>query len=84
MRLVQLRPEWYDFDPIHFRPAVWPAAWRKIVLGGESTALTTPFSPLEWARLHTLPPERRWFFGLEQAIPQPGRQLRRGGRLWLY
>lgn len=84
LRLVHLRSEWYDFDPIHFRPAIWPEAWREILLGEESAAFSTPFSPLEWARLHTLPPDRRWFFGVEQATPQSGRRLRRGGRLWLY
>jgi hypothetical protein len=84
LRLVHLKPEWYDVDPIHFRPEVWPAAWREIAVGGQSTALPTPFSTLEWARLQTLPPDRRWFFGLEQATPQSGRRLRRGGRLWLF
>ena len=84
LRLVHLKPEWYDVDPIHFRHAVWPVAWRQILLGEESAALATRFSPTEWARLHTLAPERRWFFGLEQTAPQSGRQLRRGARLWLF
>ncbi len=84
LRLVSLRPEWYDFDPIHFRPAVWRGAWSEILLGGEAASGAGPFSPLEWARLHTLPPERRWFLGLEQATPQAGRSLSRGGRLWLF
>jgi hypothetical protein len=84
LRLVHLRPEWYHFDPIHFRPSVWPRAWSEILLGGESAQGAAPFSPLEWARLHTLAPERRWLFGLEQATPQNGRRLSRGGRLWLF
>ena len=84
LRLVHLRPEWYGFDPIHFRPAVWPAAWREIVIGDDPAHAAAPFSALEWALLHTFPPERRWLFGLEQATRQSGRGLRRGGRLWLY
>jgi hypothetical protein len=84
LRLVRLRPEWYGFDPIHLRPAVWPSAWAEILVGEEGASAAAPFSVLEWARLHTLPPERRWFLGLEQATPQTGRKLRRGGRLWLF
>ena len=84
LRFVPMRPEWYAFDPIHFRRAAWETAWREILLGEGPAATATPFSPLEWARLHTLPPERRFFFGLEQNTPQSGRALRRGGRLWVY
>jgi len=84
VRLAHLRSGWYDFDPIHFRPAVWPEAWREILAGEESTGVAAPFSLVEWARLHTFPPDQRWFFGFEQATPQSGRRLRRGGRLWLY
>jgi hypothetical protein len=84
LRFVPLRPEWYSFDPIHFRPGVWPRAWREILHGEALEAGRVPFSAAEWARLHTLPPERRWLLGLEQATPQTGRKLRRGGRLWLY
>lgn len=84
LRLAHLKSEWYAFDPIHFRPAVWRKAWREILLGDEPGGGAAPFSPLEWARLHTLPPDRRWFFGLEQSTPQTGRTLARGGRLWLF
>ena len=84
LRLVPLRPEWYAIDPVHFRPAAWPAAWGEILLDGAATSDPAPFSSFEWARLHTFPPERRWLFGLEQATPQTGRRLRRGGRLWLF
>ncbi len=84
VRFVHLRSEWYDFDPIHFRPAMWSEAWREILVGGESPAAKARFSLAEWARLHTFPPDQRWLFGFEQAVPQSGRRLRRGGRLWLY
>ena len=33
LRLVRLRPEWYGFDPIHIRRALWRPAWREILLG---------------------------------------------------
>lgn len=84
LRFVHLRPEWYAFDPIHLRPAIWPAAWRDILIGEGAVTGATRFSTLEWARLHTFPPERRWLLGLEQETLQRGRRLRRGGRLWLY
>jgi hypothetical protein len=84
LRLVHLKPEWYDFDPIHLRPAVWSKAWTEILVGEGAAEAAGPFSPGEWARLHALPPERRRFFGMEQATPQTGRKLSRGGRLWLF
>ncbi|MEO8501919.1 MAG: SGNH/GDSL hydrolase family protein [Vicinamibacteria bacterium] len=84
LRFVNLRPEWYGVDPIHLRPRVWRTAWREILMGEGTVGGATRFSGLEWARLHTFPPERRWWFGIEQATPQSGRRLRRGGRLWLY
>lgn len=86
LRLLRLRPDWYGFDPIHFRPAFWREAWNEILAGGGGGAsLPGPrFSPAEWTRLHTLAPERRWWLGFEGGTRQCGRRLRRGGRLWLY
>jgi hypothetical protein len=84
LRLVHLKPEWYGFDPIHFRPACWRQAWRDILLGEASASPAARLSLYEWARLLALPPDRRQLFGLEQATPQAGRRLSRGGRLWLY
>jgi hypothetical protein len=84
LRLVHLKPEWYGIDPIHLRPGAWREAWREILLGDESAPPAAPLSALEWASVHTRAPHRRWLLGLEQNTPQPGRRLRRGGRLWSY
>ena len=84
LRFVQQNPDWYSLDPIHIRPGAWPTAWQEIV--GDSSGIERPerFSPLELARLHLLPPERRFLMGVEQKVPQSGRKLRRGGLLWIY
>lgn len=84
LRLVHLEEDWYSFDPIHIRPGAWPLAWRQIISGGEFRERAAAFSSLEVARLHLLPPERRFLLGLEQVTPQAGRKLRRGGCLWIY
>lgn len=84
LRLLRLRPDWYGFDPIHFRPAFWGEAWNEILGGRDASRPGPRFSPVEWARLHTLAPEKRWWLGLEGGTRQYGRILRRGGRLWLY
>lgn len=84
LRLARLRPNWYGFDPIHFRPACWSAAWGDIVLGAGARPKKAAFSAAEWVSLHARPPEERWWFGLRGGAPQSGRPLRRGGRLWLF
>ncbi len=84
LRFLQLRPDWYGFDPIHIRPALWRAAWQEI-LGGTATAGTADSSQrLEALRLYLMKPERQWLFGVEQLSPQAGVELASGGRVWLY
>jgi hypothetical protein len=81
-RFVGLRPEWYGFDPVHFRPGRWGAAWREI-LGAEASDGQGP-SLAETFRLHALPPERQRLFGVERVRPQRGVRLATGGQVWLY
>lgn len=83
LRFFRMRPEWYGFDPIHVRPRMWRVAWREILCGDAAAASRGP-SWLEALRLLSLPPEQQRLLGLEQVTPQPGRTLRRGGRVWLY
>jgi hypothetical protein len=86
LRLARLRPEWYGFDPIHIRRALWRAAWREILLGegrGDGDA-GAGGSWREALHLYRLPPERRRVLGRERVVAQAGRALPRGGRVWLY
>ena len=80
-RFIALRPEWYGLDPVHVRLGRWGAAWREI-LGEDAPA--RPASLRESFRLHALPPERRWLFGVERVTPQRGLRLPGGGQVWLY
>jgi hypothetical protein len=84
LRFVPCRPAWYSVDPIHIRPSRWTAAWSEILLGDIAPPGAPPFSPMQWARLHTLAPERRWLFGIERHAAQHGLRLRGGVRLKLY
>jgi hypothetical protein len=81
-RFVALRPEWYGFDPVHFRPGRWGSAWREI-LGAEESGRGAP-ALSETLRLHALFPERQWLFGIERVNPQRGLRLSAGGQVWLY
>jgi hypothetical protein len=82
VRTASLRPAWYGFDPIHIRPSSAPEAWREILLGeGGPPARSSMAEALKIA-LHR--PEQRWLLGIERHVSQTGRQLARGGRLWLY
>lgn len=84
LRFFRMRPEWYGFDPIHIRPTMWSAAWREILCADLAAGVSRGHSWLEALRLLSLMPERQRLLGLEQITPQPGRTLRRGGRVWLY
>jgi len=82
-RFLRLEPDWYGFDPIHIRPALWRETWQTI-LGAQPQVATRDGSALEGGRLYLMRPERRWVFGVEQVTPQLGVALPFGGRLWLY
>jgi hypothetical protein len=84
LRFFRMRPEWYGFDPIHIRPAMWSAAWRQILCGDLAGATSRGPSWLEALQLLSLWPEQQQLLGLNQLTPQIGRTLRRGARVWLY
>jgi hypothetical protein len=82
LRFVRLRPEWYGFDPVHFRLGCWGPAWREIV--GVDGAPPPRRSLREMARLYAMFPERQWLFGVEQKTSQARGRLAGGGRVQLY
>lgn len=84
LRLQHLREEWYGFDPIHMRPSRWREAWLEILAGGDAETPAGRSARGEWLRLYFMRPERRWLFGREQFVAQPGTALPAGGRVWLY
>jgi hypothetical protein len=81
LRLLRQRGEWYGFDPIHIRPLRWRDAWHEIL---DVPPDASHASRLEALRLYAAAPERQWLFGVERVVPQHGRPLPSGGRLWLY
>jgi hypothetical protein len=83
IRLLQLDPEWYGFDPIHIRHSQKQTAWQQI-LGVNLAAGGSAVGLIEQLKLRMAPPERRWLFGIEQFTPQSGVSLPSGGYLWLY
>ena len=83
--IVEHRPEWYGFDPIHIRWRRRLAAWGNILAPWTDGARAdeVPVHLGRWFRLR-LVPERRWLFGREQHHSQPCCQLPDGTTLALY
>jgi hypothetical protein len=81
---VDLRPEWYGFDPIHVRPTRCRAAWREIL----SAAADVPACPrvgLTRSLLtYRLLPEEQSFFGREVRCAQPCATFADGSSIALY
>ena len=83
----RLRPEWYGFDPIHIRPALWDAAWREILLGD---AVSAPGKDAKgrrlsrWVKLYRAAPEQRWLLGRERRRAQPSLTLGLGTSVFIY
>jgi hypothetical protein len=83
IRLFQLNPDWYGFDPIHIRHLQKRTAWQQI-LGVNLAAGGSAVGLIEQLKLRMAAPERRWLFGIEHSTPQSGIPLPSGGYLWLY
>lgn len=84
VRFVELRPEWYGFDPIHIRPGRCRQAWAEI-LSADTAAAPGPRAGL-WRSLATyrMFPEQQWMFGREMREDQPCRRLPSGTTISLY
>lgn len=78
-RFVPLRPEWYGYDPVHFRVGRWRDAWEQIL----GAPVTRP-AVTEALRILALPAERRRVLGVDRRRPQPGLRLPGGGRVWMF
>jgi hypothetical protein len=85
--IVEQRPEWYGFDPIHIRYSWRPAAWSEL-LGGWFAADTAPAGarnmPLRTAYLQFRAPEVRRVWGIEQRRSQPAARYASGTTVAVY
>jgi hypothetical protein len=85
--LVEHRPEWYGFDPIHLRRRSFPTAWPEILsvwVNRAPPSAATLLSLWHRLRLRLLPPERRWLLGRERYCMQPAGRLPNGTTIALY
>jgi hypothetical protein len=83
---VEQRREWYGFDPIHIRSRHGPAAWGEIMASWcDGRPPAVPRSVRRHGLyLRLLPPERRWFFGIERRRAQPAGRLPDGSTVAVY
>lgn len=75
VRFVPLHPEWYGWDPIHFRYPCWRRVWGEF-LGLDPVTWTAPPEPggvAESARLWLRADEHRWLMGVHQYTKQSGK-----------
>lgn len=75
LRFVHLEPDWYGWDPIHFRHPHWRRVWGDL-LGLDRATWSAPAEPgglLESIRLWLRADEHRWVLGIHQHTPQSGK-----------
>lgn len=75
LRFVRLQPDWYGWDPIHFRYRYWRRKWGEM-LDLDPAVWTAPPEPgglRESARLWLRADEHRLILGIHQHTPQRGR-----------
>lgn len=84
---LDLRGQWYGFDPIHIRRRHRNPAWRELLASWFDDSTVADFraaNPTESLRQWRQRPfERRWF-GREQTTTQPALREADGSALWLY
>jgi hypothetical protein len=86
-RIVEPKPIWYGFDPIHIRRRHLARAWRAILspwLDREPPGDPVTSSLWRWLTLRRLAPERCWTFGRERRQEQPAGKLADGTMLSFY
>jgi hypothetical protein len=84
--LVEHRPEWYGFDPIHIRRPRSALAWSEILAPWSEIAAeqSAARSLGRGVHLSSLVAERRWILGRERHRTQPCCRLADGTTLALY
>jgi hypothetical protein len=69
--LVELRREWYGFDPIHIRLRQCREAWSEIVAAAAPVAPCGPLGVLQYVRPYLRRPEWQRLLGVEMRRRQP-------------
>lgn len=87
--LLEPAAEWYGWDPIHIRRTLFADAWRSVLANcvgapAQSATRAPRIAWHVWWRLHTLRPEQRRMFGIEQTRTQPAHYFADGTRISLY
>ncbi len=86
MPVVELRGDWYGFDPIHIQTRQWRQAWSAIMQPWrEGQALQAARPPWRrWLYLRTRQPQWRRLLGVERMTAQPCGELPDGSTIALY
>jgi hypothetical protein len=86
--IVEQRPQWYGWDPIHIRRREWRHAWQNILSTWQEQAACSPEtargSLRRWLYLQTRHPDRRKLWGFEQYRQQPSAKLLNGTTVSFY
>jgi hypothetical protein len=84
-----VEPDWFGFDAIHIRAAVWSEAWPRILRGwrddpNESNSLDVNSSIRRWLALRSSMPARYRLCGSEMSRTQPASRLADGTTVSFY
>jgi len=91
--LIEHKPDWYGFDPIHFKFSSWRKAWGCIMGGWAACDLSVEAAKaatarrksfLQWLYLYSRTPDLWWIVGRELRRSQPCAILSDGSRFYLY
>ncbi len=84
--VIEHRPAWYGFDPIHIRFAHRPQAWRDILSPWSGDAPSGPAARALWRTvyLRTRAPHRRRILGMEQRGRKPTARFGDGTSVAIY
>jgi hypothetical protein len=90
VKMIELSPEWYGFDPIHIRMRWWSEAWLRILSksfkAADETQTLAPARPslLRWMKVRLMMPEHYWFAGVKRHTKQPAGLLANQTTVSLY
>jgi hypothetical protein len=84
LHLIEHRPDWYGFDPIHIRRGRQGRAWAELFRPWGTDGAAASGSWARWFFLRRLAPQQRWLFGKEYRRTQPAGRLTDGTTLAFY
>lgn len=85
--MFPVKSEWYGWDPIHLRRAMFEIFWREMMVAADVPCDDRPGVERDWWHdryLRDLRPRSWSQFSIPRSAPQPNGRLIEGSSIWLY